>query len=442
MTDDGRSPRGAPVSFRGGAGYDARVILECSHCGAPLDVKEGSRLVRCTYCKVTTERTRMRTLHPERPVDFRPPVVWTPPVHVPADSNVTLAYQKNASSGAGCLVGVILLSVVGVIAGVIFASAKRGGLGIGGASKTQLAALKLDKGPGGLGDKLGANVSETSIYVKLDDPRYEYLTMSWDKEHPDAPTSFYFGIKKGQKAPAGAAEKLAMHLRGGLDKNHSWSWHGVYFSLAEDGHFHGSVRPIESGTLENKQWRQQIDLLYRVAVADVLGVSTKFTEDELRELLAGGYPLADVGKLDPQLSVDVAEKTVLEKFPGARRGSSGSGVNMDVPVDHPWLLSLELAWPNQKGGVLESLSAHPAGGYDQLGPRVGDFARCLTKTFGAPKVNDTDYLKKKKSYDFKLPGDMTVTLNEYSLTLRAGWGDKKIDRQTLQAFTKALDGCR
>ncbi|MBL8715604.1 MAG: hypothetical protein JNL79_06385 [Myxococcales bacterium] len=416
------------------------MILECSHCGAPLDVKEQSRLVRCTYCKVTTERTRMRTLHPERPLDFRPPAVWTPPVHVPADSTVTLAYQRNANSGAGCLVGVILLSVVGVIAGVILASAKRGNLG--GVGKTQLAALKLDKGPGGIGDKLGGNVSETSIYVKLDDPRYEYLSMSWDKEHPDAPTSFYFGIKKGQKAPTGAADRLATHLRGGLDKNHSWSWHGVHFSLGEDGHFNGSARPIESGSLENKDWRKQIDLLYRVAVADVLGVPTKFTEDEIRELLAGGYPLADVGKLDPQLSVDLAEKTVLEKFPGARRGSSGSGVNMDVPVDHPWLLSLEFEWPNQKGGVLQSVSAHPAGGYDQLAPRVGDFARCLTKAFGAPKVNDTDYLKKKKSYDFRLPGEMTVTVNEYSLTLRAGWGDKKLDRQTLQAFTKALDGCR
>lgn len=420
------------------------MILECSHCGAPLDVKEGATLVRCHYCRVTTERTRMRTLHTHKPVDFRPPPKWTPPAHVAANSELTLAYQREGSGGAGCLVTAIVAGVLAVIGGVVFVSAKRGGAfsSISGPSAEELAKVKLEKGPSALGSKLGANVTETSIYVKLSNDRYDYVTMSWDKQHPEAPTSFYFGPKKGQKADPSIEARLAKHLRGGLDKNHSWRWHGASFGYGADGHFNASVRPVESGSIENPRWKEQIDLLYRIAVADVLGAKTTIGEDEVRDLLAGGYPLADVGAIDPATEVDAAEKVVFGKFPGAVR-VSGSGVELDVPVDHPWILSLELEWPNQKNATLQTVRVHPAGGYDQLGPHVGDFARCLTKAFGAPKVNETDYLKKKKAYDFRLPNGVSLYLQEYGLDLRAGWGDKqKLDAKTFATFTKALDDCR
>ncbi len=417
------------------------MILECGHCGAPFEVKEDSTLVRCVYCRVTTERTRVRTLHPKKPADFAPPIRWTPPAHVPADSNVTLAYRAESSS-AGWLVAAVVIAVLGAVVGLVVA--KQGGkAGFSGVATKELAKVRLVKGPATIGAKLGANVSETSIYVRLDDPRYEALSMSWDKGHPEAPRSFNFGVKKGSGVDPAAIARLSKHLRGGLDKNRSWSWEGVSLHMNADGHFNGSVRIERSAGKDNPHWQEQIDALFRVVITDVLGVKgVAISDDELRLLLAFGYPLDDIGKFDPQTPVDLAEDAVLAKFPGAQQ-VSGSGVEMAVPVDHPWVLSFRFEWRNQKGSVLESVRANPTGGYDALGPRVGELARCFTKTFGAPKVTDTDYLKKKKSYSFTLPGGANIYLADTSLDLRAGWGDKnKLDQKTLGAFTSALDGCR
>jgi hypothetical protein len=63
----------------GRPGYRRRVLVECDHCGAPLDVSGKETVLACAYCNRRHKLPRMRTISPDTPVDWKPPEVWTPP---------------------------------------------------------------------------------------------------------------------------------------------------------------------------------------------------------------------------------------------------------------------------------------------------------------------------------------------------------------------------
>src|SRR5687767_2344174 len=103
------------------------MIVECGHCGAPLDVREGQRYTRCVYCKKTSEQRALRTIQPQTPPHWRPPAVWTPPLHVPADSAVPLRYA-NRSSNAAVIIAILVFTIGGMAAvGAIAAASRRKG---------------------------------------------------------------------------------------------------------------------------------------------------------------------------------------------------------------------------------------------------------------------------------------------------------------------------
>lgn len=56
-----------------------RVLVKCSHCGAPLDVVAGAKVVACAYCNRRNVVPRMQTIAPQTPADWAPPKTWTPP---------------------------------------------------------------------------------------------------------------------------------------------------------------------------------------------------------------------------------------------------------------------------------------------------------------------------------------------------------------------------
>jgi hypothetical protein len=96
------------------------MIVECSHCGAPLDVKQGEKLNKCRYCGSTNQVNRQRTIAFETPQGWRPPPKWTPPAHFAAGSAQVLTY-KAAASGVAMVVGISAVGVL-VVVGIIVAS--------------------------------------------------------------------------------------------------------------------------------------------------------------------------------------------------------------------------------------------------------------------------------------------------------------------------------
>lgn len=97
------------------------MIIECGNCGAPLDVKEKARSVKCSYCGTPNQVRSGRTVAFQTPPGWRPPTQWTPPPHVAADSSQVLTYHaaKGAGSAALIISAVISIAVLGGIAAVV-----------------------------------------------------------------------------------------------------------------------------------------------------------------------------------------------------------------------------------------------------------------------------------------------------------------------------------
>lgn len=55
------------------------MLIECSHCGAPLDVTPQQRMANCDYCRRSNEVLRANRLRPETPADWQAPATWTAP---------------------------------------------------------------------------------------------------------------------------------------------------------------------------------------------------------------------------------------------------------------------------------------------------------------------------------------------------------------------------
>lgn len=87
----------------------AAMLVECSHCGAPLDVRDDARIVKCAYCDHANRVRTMHTLAPKPPPDWAPPKQWTPPPHKHVPSTRPLVYHQPRARGRGWIVG---LSVV------------------------------------------------------------------------------------------------------------------------------------------------------------------------------------------------------------------------------------------------------------------------------------------------------------------------------------------
>jgi len=211
------------------------MLLECSHCGAPLDVSSGSRYIECGYCGTRTRARKLRTLSLETPEGFQPPERWRPPAQAAANSAVELK-RKRTRTGllillfllgpfiliAGFMVLVIGLIVVGAIIATITdsdsldaadaadaadAGVEAGSAGVDGGAVTQRAPVA----------PLGADVTVEGTYTiaKGTDPRTgqayggrvvvsrsgEAFRLTW--ELPGAPPTEGVGVLVGQVLAVG-----------------------------------------------------------------------------------------------------------------------------------------------------------------------------------------------------------------------------------------------
>lgn len=89
------------------------MLIECHHCGAPLDVEDDRQKVTCAYCEAPNRVQQTRMLARIPPPGWTPPNVWTPPPHVKAPSK-PLRYRrvKRAVAGGAIMALVALFFLV------------------------------------------------------------------------------------------------------------------------------------------------------------------------------------------------------------------------------------------------------------------------------------------------------------------------------------------
>lgn len=384
------------------------MIVECGHCGAPLDVREGVSIEKCKYCGKANERQRMRTIATETPPNFRPPKQWVPPPQFPASSNVPLDYHP---SRAPVVVAFsIMLLAAGVGMAVFITAAARGGKRTSGGSSVfssgpttaMLAALNLNQNPAGIAKALGVTPSERSVYVPLSDPRFEYVSFSWDEKYPNHPTSFYLGARKGVLPDVRMQQVLTNRLHGGLE-NGSWNWFGGSgFHMQKDSASMGGNAQLttRSGSTEadNPRWKDKLAALWKVALETAFAVPATIAPNDTFELLGAGHPLSKLASIDPATTVETAPDVAKRLFPGSGV-STFISLDIDVSIDHPLFKHADMAWKNEKGGQLQSVHFRPKPVWPSR--RIA-FVECIGGKLGPPQVRDTDYVNKKKDYEFRL----------------------------------------
>jgi DNA-directed RNA polymerase subunit RPC12/RpoP len=410
------------------------VLLQCAHCGAPLDVREGSAIVKCGYCGFKTERTRLVMLSHETPAGFAPPQVWRPPPHVPAASNVELKYAASSASSVGCVIaGVVALALIGPAIGIFATLQKKGGLGgtLGGGPKLEEVAGKEIAGTASeLSKRLGGGrIADKSLYVSLSDPRFDQLYFLWNEAELSYP--YYVGsiMRNGKAVPSGTCDRLAAML--GEFRNNSWSLGDAYVSCDPAGSisvyttFSSSKPPDESDA-----WKEKVALLYRLEMDALLDREPTVTRKDLRKVIGAGFLVADLAKVDLDVDIDGA-KAMLGKALGGTAVTS-DGYSYEIMVADSPLPRVSFRWDNQKGGRLSSIGFSTSG-WQPLEKAQAKVAGCLKKTLGEPVIDESDHVKRKVNYRFK---EYAVYLSDSNMSL------SRPTKAIWTALVKGLDGCK
>ncbi len=90
------------------------MLIECSNCGAPLDVKDRDTLARCCYCGKTQRVRTARTTMQHTPANWQPPPQWVPPPQYPAQS-VPLRFDPSKTVRKV----VVLIAVISIVTGIV-----------------------------------------------------------------------------------------------------------------------------------------------------------------------------------------------------------------------------------------------------------------------------------------------------------------------------------
>jgi len=95
------------------------VLIECQHCGAPLEASDDARQITCAYCGRQQEVRRARTLSMQLPPGWQPPHQWTAPQQFGAQGTYRFDSEAAARSGKRVLVfvglSVLLTAIVPII---------------------------------------------------------------------------------------------------------------------------------------------------------------------------------------------------------------------------------------------------------------------------------------------------------------------------------------
>ncbi|MBW2456950.1 MAG: hypothetical protein JRI68_20720 [Deltaproteobacteria bacterium] len=95
------------------------MIIECTHCGAPLDTQPNTTLARCAYCGTTQRVKSARTQYQQTPPNWNAPRQWTPPPQFKARS-VPLQFDHTKTVRKVVLFVIIITAVTTILPIAIF----------------------------------------------------------------------------------------------------------------------------------------------------------------------------------------------------------------------------------------------------------------------------------------------------------------------------------
>jgi len=95
------------------------MIIECKHCGTPLDAQPSSTLARCAYCGTTQRVKTARTQYQQTPPNWQAPRQWTPPPQFAARS-VPLQFDHTKTLRKVVIIIVVITVVTTVLPVAIF----------------------------------------------------------------------------------------------------------------------------------------------------------------------------------------------------------------------------------------------------------------------------------------------------------------------------------
>jgi hypothetical protein len=420
------------------------MLLECGHCGAPLDVRSGQQAYVCRYCGHASRMQETRMLAPQTPPQWRPPPVWRPPPHVPADSATELRYRAQGSSVAGVmvLVGVLLAVSVAVGAGLYSGMRKSGSSSnpfskSGGFDPAQLDAVTFSETAPELQQKTGGTLSKTYVNMPMNG-LFDYGIFTWDEKDPSHPTQFSMHKSKGGCTPEHEAARARVRKRfGPRFDGKNWMWGPAYFSFDDKCtmvSFHMSFSGAGSGE-EIGNWKRQTEVLWSVVKIDVFGRPGKISDSDALAYLARGYDLDVVAKAIAKTTIDDTG-AVKKALPGANLRKFIS-LDAEIPLSHPKFTSARVSWNNEKGGGIRSVDLSGYG--NKLADPIA-MAKCLApKMNGKLEIRETDYINKKSNAYITGKG-ASANVSEYGVNSYAsGFGALRAD--AIETFLAAAKGC-
>jgi hypothetical protein len=434
------------------------MIVECGHCGAPLDVREGRHYTKCTYCKKTSEARALRTIEQQTPPGWRPPPVWTPPAHVPANSAVPLRLHSS-SGAAGLVVAMVFVSLIiagGVMAAVlarpnvINKKGKTAGTPAypGGPKRidpSALAKVSMKSTPERLQETTGVAMdAQHSMRVPLAHPNWEAVTFRWDPDHLDHVKDFYLnGVSDN---PTTEPRKTLKAVVGRRFEKDGFQWEGCGLNADAKGGYVGSHVTIDSHgkeDAENPYWRQQSETMWKLTRHAALGVGDPPKKSEVRDYLGGGYPLGDLAKLNVDADIDGSDAAIKKVFPGGVR-SLFIDLDYKVPIEHPWYGDMEIGWKNKKGAKLADVSIRPPVGSNGKWPNQKAIDGCVEAAFGKPsRVSEGDHLGGSRDTTWNPASGGAIRVYEHMLviTLRDSPFSKPMPKDVWLKTVAALDQC-
>jgi len=431
------------------------MIVECGHCGAPLDVKEGRRYTKCIYCKKTSEARQLRTIEQQTPAGWRPPPVWTPPAHVPANSAVPLRIHN--SPNVGPIIGLaVMLSLAGAGAAVFFATSRPAKFGKGAGSPVFpggpnrvdpaiLEKVSMKSTPEKLQTITGVAMdAQHSMRVPLAHPHWEAVTFRWDPDHLEHVKDFYLnGVTEN---PMPEVRKTLKALVGRRWEKDGFQWEGCGLNVDDKGGHLGTHVMIEQHgkeASENPFWREQSETMWKLARHAALGVGDAPKKNELRDYIGGGYPFGELAKIDLDADIDAADGAVKKVFPGGVRNLF-IDLNYKVAIEHPLYSHVEIGWKNKKGSKVAELEVRPSVGTNNKWPNQKALDACVEGAFGKPfRVTEGDHLGGSRDTIWRPAsgGEIRVYEHMIMVTVRDSPFSKPMPKDIWLQAIAALDKC-
>jgi hypothetical protein len=315
-----------------------------------------------------------------------------------------------ASGSPGVAAVVLAVIATFVIIVTVAASARRGTLRPNGGSSgprldvAALANVSLAVTPAVMATMTHVPVGNNEyMSVPLSGSAFDSIAFQW--KEADLSHAYGFTLSFGTSPPDVAAmtRRVRAVLGSHMSAAGSYSWQAAGGSFTKDD-VSVTVRVDDDKPGGNDpHWKQELDTLWDVVRADVLGLKVPVDDDAVRDWLGRGRPLSLLASLDPATDVDASAAAVGKIFPGVRADRWGP-IEYRIALDHPLFDGASLVWENHSHAELEKAIFHRTDANDKAANQAA-LEACLQSAYGPPTWRtETDHVNGTYSSRWSVEG--------------------------------------